>query len=134
MLFICILFFFYSSLLSPYTPQPPFYFLKIRIKCILLNDGGLVFGISFFFFFKGCQIYCFLKILLVFIFLLPSVRLNFLRLFMVSVFPSIHFLAFGSPFLTQQVRPSKIWPQCNLTFPTVNTLPMPSEVFRLLGL
>lgn len=39
-------------------------------------------------------------------------------------FFSLHFLAFGSPSLTQQVRPSKPWPLCNLTFSIVNTPPV----------
>lgn len=71
---------------------------------------------------------------LFFFFALPSVHLNILRLFTVLVFPPYIFLAFASPFLTLQVRLWKIWPLCNSTFSIVNILPVPLEVFPLLGL
>lgn len=59
-------------------------------------------GCLFFFFKDGyIRFTIIFKILLVFIFILPSVFFSFLRLFTVSVFPSIHFLEFGSPSLTQ---------------------------------
>lgn len=105
-----------SITFSCFLPPPHFTFL-IRIK---MYYDSLVWTCvwDIFSFFKECvKLTIIFKILLVFIFLLPSVHLNFLRWFVVSVFPPYIFWHLALLFWHNRSGFQKLGPYAMWLFP-----------------